>query len=159
MLKNIIDIDKQKIIDLFHNNVRGVNLSLEGANKKHCGKEGHALEKMMGLKPNNKNSPDILGYEMKSASKVITLGDYSASEYIYSKKRDFLNKYNKNDEIKLTRTDFLRYFGNPNEKKHNRYSWSGSCVPKYDDWNNCGQKLLIENNDIIAYYPRISKER
>ena len=37
--------------------------------------------------------------------------------------------------------------------KNDRYSWSGTCVPKYNIWNSNGQTLTIaENNDIIAYY-------
>ena len=45
-----IDIAKQDIITLFNNNVRGVEISLEGQNVKHCGKEGHWLETKMGIK-------------------------------------------------------------------------------------------------------------
>jgi hypothetical protein len=64
-----IDIDKKFIITLFHKNVKGKNIDLDGKNINHCGKEGHWLEEEMGIKPNAKNEPDINGYEMKKSSK------------------------------------------------------------------------------------------
>ena len=151
-----IDIDKQQILLLFNNNVKGVEICLEGQNIKHCGKEGHWLESRMGIKHNSKNEPDINGYEMKKSGSKTTLGDFSASEYIFSgeNKRNYINHLNNwTDEIKLIRNDFIRIFGNPNPNKNNRYSWSGSCVPTYNNWNSNGQILTInENNDIIIYY-------
>jgi len=38
------EINKNKIIELFNNNVKGVDICLDEYNKKHCGKEGHWLE-------------------------------------------------------------------------------------------------------------------
>ena len=154
---SIIDIDKQHIIILFNTCVKGFEICLEEQTIKHCGKEGHLLETKMGIKHNSKNEPDINGYEMKKFSnKQITLGDFSASEYAFSKKnkRNTINILNNwTDEIKLNRSDFIKTFGNPNPSKENRYSWSGSCVPKYNIWNSNGQILTInENNDIIIYY-------
>lgn len=149
-----IDIDKQQIITLFNNNVKGVEICLEGQNVNHDGKEGHWLETKMGIKHNAKNEPDINGYEMKKSSNKITLGDFSASEYAFSKKRTSINEINNwTDEEKIDRTNYIRTFGNPNPIKNNRYSWSGSCVPIYGSWNSNGQMLSItENNDIVAYY-------
>jgi len=45
----------------------------------------------------NKNEPDINGYEMKKSSIKITLGDFTASEYIFSRKnkRNIINHLNK----------------------------------------------------------------
>jgi len=148
----IIYIDKQQIITLFNNNVKGREICLEGQNINHDGKEGHWLETKMGIKHNAKNEPDINGYEMKKSSNKITLGDFSASEYAFSKKRDSINEINNwTDEEKIDRTNFIRTFGNPN--KNNRCSWSGRCVPIYGSWNSNGQMLPItENNDIVAYY-------
>ena len=95
----------------------------------------------MNIKPNSKNEPDILGYEMKKQSRQITLGDWTASEYLFSKEKTILPK-----EISITRKDFISYFGNGN-------SWSGKCVPKYNKYNEYGQILKInENNDICIYY-------
>ncbi len=145
---------KKYIIDLFIKNVKGIEVCLESYSKKHYGKEGHWLEKLMGIKHNSKNLPDIMGYEMKKdSSSKTTLGDYSASEYAFSSKREVINKYNDwTDDIKITRSEFIRYFGNKNPKKHNRYSWSGKCVPTYNTWNDFGQTLLVEDSNIVIYY-------
>jgi hypothetical protein len=150
------DADKQHIIELFNNNVRGLEICLDGQNTKHCGKEGHWLETKMGIQHNSKNEPDINGYEMKKSSKKTTLGDFSASEYAFSQKnkRVSINIMNNwTDEMVLNRSSFIKIFGNPNPKKNNRCSWSGSCVPTYNDWNSNGQILTIsKDNDIIIYY-------
>jgi len=154
--RKTIDNDKQQIIDLFNNNVKGIEICVKEQNSKHCGKEGYWLETKMGIKHNSKNEPDINGYEMKKSSPKTTLGDFSATEYIFSKsnKRNFINILNKwTDDITVNKNEFIRIFGNPNSNKNNRFSWSGSCVPTYDNWNNNGQNLSIEdNNDIIIYY-------
>jgi hypothetical protein len=116
----IMDVDKQDIITMFNTNVKGVEICLKSQNQKHCGKEGHWLERKMGIKHNSKNEPDINGYEMKKSSPKTTLGDFSASEYLFSgiNKRIAINTYNKwNDDIKVSRSDFIHYFGNPNPKK------------------------------------------
>ncbi len=153
---NKIDGEKNHIIMLFNNNVKGVKICLEGRNTKHCGKEGHWLEMKMGIKHNKNNEPDINGYEMKKSSNKITLGDFSASEYAFSgkNKRNVINIMNTwTDDTKISRNEFIRIFGNSNPKKKNRYSWSGICVPTYNIWNTNGQILTInENNDIIIYY-------
>ena len=152
----VTDADKQQIITLFQNNVKGVEICLEGQNLNHCGKEGHWLETKIGIKHNSKNEPDINGYEMKKSSSKTTLGDFSASEYAFSgkNKRNTINHLNNwTDEIKISRSDFIKIFGNPNPSKNNRHSWSGSCVPTYENWNSNGQILTInENKDIIIYY-------
>lgn len=149
------DSNKQDIINRFFKNVKGVDICVNNQNQNHCGKEGHWLEKQMGIKHNSKNEPDINGYEMKKSSSKTTLGDFSASEYAFSKKnkRKIINEYNNwTDEVKINRTEYIHYFGNLNPT-NNRYSWSGSCVPTYNNWNNNGQKLIVlENNDIVIYY-------
>lgn len=138
--------DKQYIINTFNNNVQGKTIDL--GNSTHCGSEGHWLERKMGIEPNSKNEPDIRGYEMKKESKKTTLGDFSASEYLFSNKKIYIN-----NDIKISRDQFIKFFGTPNPKKNNRYSWSGECVPKYNKLNNCGQILLIsENNDVYITY-------
>ena len=152
---NIIDNKsnnpKNKIIELFKNNIKGKRIR-NTSNSKHDGIIGHKLEDLMGIKHNSDNKPDIFGYEMKKQSNKISFGDWSASEYIFSKNKDKINELNKAD-INLSKPDFLKIFGTPNIKKNNRYSWSGKCVPKYNKWNECGQKLYIdENNNILALY-------
>jgi hypothetical protein len=67
-------MEKQKIIDLFLENVKGVQVCMEG-NVRHCGKRGHWLETRMGLSHNSKNEPDMYGYEMKTGENVTTFVD------------------------------------------------------------------------------------
>jgi hypothetical protein len=132
--------------------VKGVEIILKSNN--HDGKEGHWLEKKMGIKCNKRNEPDLYGYEMKKESSKISFGDFSASEYLFSLKKLYIKEYNEwCDDISITKNNYIRYFGTQNEKKNNRYSWSGSCVPTYDNWNYCGQNILFnENNDLCIYY-------
>jgi hypothetical protein len=145
---------KQRIIDLFMQNVKDVDIDLTNQHQCHCGKEGHWLEKKMGIPHNSKNEPDIYGYEMKKSSNKTTLGDFSATEYPFSGKRLRLNQMNNwTDEIQITRRDFIKIFGNQNPKKNNRSSWSGSCIPTYNSYSPNGQILTVNtNNDIIIYY-------
>ena len=150
----LISPDKKNIIDLFTANVKGNVADTSNSSKKHCGKEGHWLEKQMGIRHNSKNEPDMYGYEMKTDCVKTTFGDYSASEYLFSKKQvllDTLNGWNIKNIV--LRSDFIKIFGLPNHDKNGRYSWSGKCVPKYGKWNDCGQTMEInDTNDIIAYY-------
>ena len=150
----INNIQKADIIKRFYENVKNKEINIINKNSKHSGKEGHWLEYKMGINPNSKNEPDINGYEIKKESSKITLGDYSASEYIFSRKRNYINEFNNwNENIKISKNNFIKYFGSPNIKKNNRYSWSGECVPKYNNWNKYGQNLLIlDNNDIAIFY-------
>lgn len=159
---NIDDTNKLYIKTLFDTCIKGVEIySNDTLNKgkKHCGFEGHWLETKMGILHNSKNEPDIYGYEMKKqSSDKITLGDFSASEYVFSKhnKRTCLNEMNnwtEENDAKMNKTTFLRTFGNPNTNKNNRYSWSGMSVPSYNEWNLNGQLMTINSdNDIIIYY-------
>jgi len=150
------DENKQKIIALFNNNIKGKKF--KNKDKTHCGSEGQWLEKLMNLKNNNKNEPDIFGYEMKKESAKITFGDFSASEYLFSKNKDTLDEIN-NKKISMSRDDFIKTFGTINSIK-NRYSWSGSCVPRYGIWNSCGQRLIFNDNlDLCAMYCYSKDER
>lgn len=86
-------------------------------------------------KHNNKNTPDN-GYEMKKMYNKITLGDFSASEYLFPP-----------NKIYITRTEFIIFVGKSIPLKNNRFSWSGSCVPTYNVYNEYGQILeIIEIN-------------
>lgn len=141
---------KQIIIDMFMQNIKGKKVLID---KTHCGSEGHWLETQMGITHNSKNLPDIYGYEMKKSSKKITIGDFSASEYLFSINKPIIDKINKwNPSVSITRIEFIRYFGSIKHKK-NRYSWSGSCIPKYGSWNSFGQILRFnDENDLCIYY-------
>lgn len=147
---NQLSKNKQIIIENFMKNIKGKKYNNK---KKHCGEEGHWLEKQMGIKPNNSKEADIYGYEQKKDSMKITYGDWSASYYIFSKNAKNANK--------LTRDQFLTCFGEPNKNKKNRYSWSGSCFPKYgESWNNCGQRLMFDNNNnLMAQYSFLNDNR
>lgn len=150
---------KIQIIERFDKSIRGYCFQ-DFANvcdlPKHDGKEGHWLETKMGITHNNRNEADINGYEMKKCSKKITLGDFSATEYLFSKNRHLIDKINNWENLetgKIDRSEFIKIFGNPNPAKNNRHSWSGKCVPKYNTWNSNGQILTItEKNNIIILY-------
>lgn len=152
--KSLIDFDKRHIINIFMKNIKSRRCVFESENAP-CGYEGNWLEKQLGLKPNCKNEPDILGYEMKKYSKRISFGDFSASEYLFSKRKPVLKQLNNWDDNMetITRDQFIEIFGNPNGKKNNRYSWSGSSVPKYNIWNDNGQKLSFNRDqDLFVIY-------
>lgn len=143
------DISKEQIITLFQKNIKGKKYTK--TKSENDGQEGQWLEKLMNIKSNASNTPDIGGYEMKKESKKISFGDWSG-EYLFSQVKDLIDIINK-EKIVLTKEQFMKYFGNKNKEKKDRYSWSGSCVPKYGKWNNCGQMLMIdEDNNILAMY-------
>jgi len=151
--------NKTTIINLFNKNVKGKKIEI--TNKKNYGAEGHWLETQMGIQHNSDNSPDILGFEMKKISKKITFGDFSASEYLFSKRKSLLNGVNewKEDTCQMTRDEFIKYFGNQNPHKHNRYSWSGSCVPIYGEYNECGQKIFVDSDKNIRILYKYSQDK
>ena len=147
---NIID-GKKLIINIFNRNVKGQKFSLKFNKKSHDGSEGHWLEKLFNIGHNNYNSPDIFGYELKKKSNKITLGDFSANEYLFSKNKPKINQYN-NEEYEMDRTLFIRTFGNSNSTRSSRFSWSGKCIPKYGVWNSCGQMLIFDDNDNLCIF-------
>lgn len=136
----------------FNENLKGKErfVNSQNENAKYYGYEGHMIEKSLGLKINNNNEPDIDGYELKKFSSKISFGDWSATSYIF----------NPNDDLKLTngintsisRIEFLKMFGTYNIVKQ-RYSWSGRCIPKYNEWNYNGVKIKFnKNNDLLIVY-------
>jgi hypothetical protein len=138
-----MDEDKQNIIDLFNQHVKGKVPDTISAEAKHAGKEGHWLEEQMGVARNASNSPDLFGYEMKNATgSKTTFGDWSADFYIWN-----------DNTYRIQRDDFLQIFGKSNLKKGGRFSWSGEPVPEINQYNTFGQILLIDRdqNIIIEY--------
>lgn len=135
----------KKIVDLYFANVHGRKASVSKSSK-HDGGAGHWLEDQMGVAHNANNSPDLFGFEMKNGTKYkTTFGDWSASYYIF--------KSNSNKSSSISREDFLKIFGKPNPLKKNRYSWSGTPVPKISGYNSFGQLLRVESdNSIVALY-------
>lgn len=131
--------EKEQIIALFNNNVKGKKSDSSQSNAKHDGKDGHWLERAMGIKANASNSPDLLGYEMKNGTKNKTsFGDWSANYYIFRDKK-----------IGIDRNTFLKIFGKPNMEKEGRLSWSGEPVPKISSFNKFGQKLVLDDETNI----------
>lgn len=126
--------------------MKGKASNTKNSNANHDGKEGHWLEKQMGLSLNGNNEPDMFGFEMKNGSKgKTTFGDWSASQYIF--------KTRSNPKSTITRDDFLKIFGKPNPAKGGRFSWSGEPCPKIIGYNSFGQKLSIDSSDsILAIY-------
>ena len=137
---------KQKIVKLFNEKVRGRVSDTSKSNVGHDGKDGHWLEKQMGIKHNASNAPDLWGFEMKNhTSSKTTFGDWSPNRK--------LRIYRKGNEYNLNRSTFLRIFGAPNILKENRYSWSGKPVPKIGPYNSFGQKLTVDKKgNIYAIY-------
>ena len=141
-----MDTNKQKIIDLFNKNVRNKRSDVSNSNTHHDGKEGHWLERQMGLSANASNKADLFGYEMKNnTTSKTTFGDWSPDIALY---KGTLNRD----------TEFLVYFGKPNAKKNGRYSWSGTPVPKISRYNDFGQILKIDNNSNICAVYSFSKD-
>jgi len=136
-----MDDGKQEIINRFNAHVRGHKPETSTANVRHDGKDGHWLERQMGVKANRSNDPDLFGFEMKNHTKgKTTFGDWSADYYIF-----------KDSKYELSRDQFLMIFGKPNEAKKGRCSWSGEPCPKIDNFNAFGQKLVVdESHNILA---------
>jgi hypothetical protein len=154
---DIVDTGKNKIIQLFNENIRGKIITKNKS--EHCGAIGHKLEKLMNIKPNSNNAPDIYGYEMKKNSSKITFGDWSASEYIFNKEKQLIDKLNGESIKNIDKKVFMKIFGTPNKNKNNRLSWSGKCIPKYNQWNDCGQKLIVDDKDNISIIYSYDKDK
>lgn len=147
-----MDRNKAEIIRLFRQNVKGKSPDVTGKNIKHDGRKGHWLEEQFCIPANSKNSADILGYELKNeTTSKISFGDWSANRYIF-KTGDYTDVFRGNKQYEK-QDDFCKIFGKPNEEKNNRYSWSGTPVPKIGNYNDFGQILVIEDNyDITIKY-------
>lgn len=143
--KNVKELERIKkiIVRQFYAQVKGKRPDTSASNKKHSGKEGHWLEKQMGIKHNASNAPDLHGFEMKNQTRSkTTFGDWSADYYIF-----------KDKAYEMTRDDFLRIFGMPNPEKKGRFSWSGKPCPKVGAHNICGQIMMVDSkNNILAVY-------
>lgn len=143
--------DKEKIIEIFNNRVKGRLPDLSNFNSRHDGGGGHWLERQMGIRANASNTPDLFGYEMKNeTSSKTTFGDWSADFYIYQASNSGLSD----------RDDFLKVFGRPNPEKGGRFSWSGQPCPKIKTFNPYGQILIIDSQkNIHAKYSYIKDSR
>lgn len=154
----MVQTPKETIITLFRDKVRGNKATT--TNTKNNGWKGHWLETTLGIQHNKRNAPDLHGYEIKTATKKVTFGDFSASEYLFNRTHPHINKYNQWDaDCDLDKRTFIRIFGEPNPKKHNRYAWSGKCFPKVGEWNSCGQKIEVSDNKDIQILYAFSKDQ
>ena len=95
---------KKEILRIWQKNVYNKRLSQSQLNTNFSGKSGNLLEVAFGLKVNNKNTSDFIGFELKLYSSIITFGDW---------KGIYLWETNQN----LSRIDFLRFFGHYNKIK------------------------------------------
>lgn len=147
-----MDANKEKLIEIFRNKVKGKAPNISGRNVRHDGRKGNWLEEQFGKLPDADNHADFWGYELKSnTTSKTTFGDWSANRYIY---RDGAYTYLFDGKKSHEKKDsFCQIFGAPNPEKNNRYSWSGRPVPKISGYNEFGQVLRIDKNlDILAVY-------
>lgn len=139
-----------EIIRRFRENVYEKKPDTSLLNQNHDGRAGHWLETQMGISHNAHNEADLFGYEMKNhtTSGKTTFGDWSADYYIF-----------KNNQLNLSRTQFIKIFGKPNAQKNGRYSWSGEPIPtihRPSSWN--GSKMLIDEYDTIKIVYNYSQD-
>lgn len=154
-----MESNKLLLIDLFRNNVKGKIPNLEGRNTRHDGREGNWLEEQFGKMPDADNHADFYGYELKNeTTSKTTFGDWSANRYIF-KTGPFQHCFSGKNTSER-QDSFCSIFGKPNEKKGGRCSWSGSPCPTIDEYNDFGQKLIIDSNkDIVAVYSYSQDQR
>jgi len=140
---------REKIIKTYLDNVHGKKPDTSTSDPRHDGKEGHWLEKQMGVQPNASNAPDLFGFEMKNhTNTVLTLGSWDPNYWIF-----------RNKENGIDRNAFLEIFGQPNPKKNGRYSWSGKPVPKVGEVNTFGMEIDIDDQKNITFVYSYSKDR
>lgn len=146
-------IIRERLIDIFEHNILGKKADLSLYNANHDGKAGNWLEQQFGKSPDSDNSADFWGFELKNeTTSKTTFGDWSPNYSVYK------DKIGNNDVFSYRRIRdnqdlFCHFFGRPNEKKHNRYSWSGEPVPKIGSYNSYGQTILVsDESDIYVLY-------
>jgi len=144
--------NKEKILELFYANVKGMSPDTSNSNIRHDGRQGHWLERQFGISANGYNEADLFGYELKNeTTSKTTFGDWSANRYIF-KTGKYAHFFS--GRIVSERQDsFCGIFGKPNLSKGGRCSWSGSPCPTIHGYNDFGQILIIdEYKDIVALY-------
>ncbi len=104
--------NKEELIEIFRNNVRGRVPIVDNMNQRHDGRNGHWLEAQFRITHNADNYADIFGYELKNeTTSKTTFGDWSANEYIYKDPR-YSDVFNNRTTIQ-NRDLFLSIFGKP----------------------------------------------
>ncbi len=134
--------DKQKIIELFRNNVFKKTPDVKDKNVKHDGAKGDWLHLQFGQEKDSKNEADFWGYECKNhTSNKTTWGDWTPNYILFH-----------DDSSSINRDEFIKTFGLPNE--NNRFSWSGKEVPsRHEDISEYGQYMYVtKESDIEIRY-------
>ena len=160
----MISEEQQNIIDRFMKKVYGQKPDTSAANPKHEGREGHWLEKQMGVKHNASNAPDLWGFEMKNNTQAKTsFGDWNASYYIFRDEEFFPNLIGITGRARQrlwreNKARFLRIFGREN---NGMFSWSGTPCPKRvtDGFNDFGQEMTVDNDNSIIIRYSFSEDR
>jgi hypothetical protein len=141
---------KEELRQNFNKNVRGKRPDVSSKNVNHDGKYGHWLEAALGIKANNLNKSDVLGFELKNNTKSkTTFGDWSSNDSIFKRNSQL---------FLIDRERFLEIFGKPNLEKNGRYSWSGEPFPKIGNANTYGQWMEIDSYDNIYAKYSYSKD-
>ena len=140
MANSVIDEARQRVIEMFEENVHGKIPDISAYNTGHDGKAGNWLEEQLGVNPNAANEPDLHGIELKTSTKsVLSLGSWDPNYWIFV-----------DEKYRITRYDFMEIFGKYNPKKK-LYSWSGSPVPKIGGPNEFGVRIDIDSNSNISF--------
>lgn len=144
---------KREIARIFRERVRGMRYC-EFETREHCGSEGHWLESRFNIRPNSRKDADYKGFELKVDSPKVSVGDYTADEYLYSQAAHGLRRINGDRHLYMEKTEFIRTFGYPNDSKGGRFGWTGRASPKYNVWNDCGQCLVLcpQSHNLYVVY-------
>lgn len=129
--------DKEKIIDIFEEKIKGKRPETSGTT--NPGREGLWIERQYNIRANSQTNPDFFGYEFKKSSVMTSLFEQVATEYLFSKSPTTLKKINGEKHLYICKNTFIRLFGKKSQKT-NKYNW---IAPKYNEWNECGQSLII----------------
>lgn len=155
---------KREIAQMFRRRVRGERYCDHEAST-HCGSEGHWLEARFSIRRNSRKDADYKGFELKAESSKVSVGDYTADEYLYSPAPHGLRRINGDKHIYMEKNEFIRTFGYPNDSKGGRFGWTGRASPRYNAWNDCGQCLVVcpESHNLYVVYShrrdrRVTKE-
>jgi len=147
-----VDENRKKIISIFIEKVQGKKSEIDEFTATHNGKKGYWLEEQMGIEHDARNEPDLLEHELKDDTTGKTsFGDWSADYYIFKN-----NEYNtfKGMDNSAARDKFMKIFGQPSPRQEGKYCWSGKPIPKINEVNSFGEKLVIDesNNVVIKYF-------
>jgi hypothetical protein len=141
-----LTFDKKEIIKRYKNNVKGKEMDTSSKNPMHCGKGGHWLEEVMGIKPNGKNEPDIFGYEMKNDTKSGFTTFIDKQPDYFCIKGDKFKLHGNKSKKKTLWTNFYRQKTRKQDEKRIG-GW------KVDIWDIDGQRLSVcGDNSIIVEY-------